>query len=128
MARNIQAISGSRQQTVGALRRGLLGVIVWIAIAVAVPFDRLSSLDPALAPIVPWLPVAAFALALLSLVGFLRALGRLAQATLLQPGRQPGRQPGGTRAAAAPQTGLTRASKGARAAPAIRTPTVQRMR
>lgn len=124
MARNIQAISGSRQQTVGALRRGLLGVIVWIAIAVAVPFDRLSSLDPALAPIVPWLPVAAFALALLSLVGFLRALGRLAQATL----RQPGRQPGGTRAAAAPQTGLTRASKGARAAPAIRTPTVQRMR
>lgn len=124
MARNIQAISGSRQQTVGALRRGLLGVIVWIAIAVAVPFDRLSSLDPALAPIVPWLPVAAFALALLSLVGFLRALGRLAQATLLQPGRQPG----GMRATAAPQTGLTRASKGARAAPAIRTPTVQRMR
>lgn len=134
MARNIQAISGAKRESLRGLWRGLWGVVFWIAVAVLVPFDRLSGLGPAWAPVVPWLPVAAFALALLSLVGALRSLGRLAQAML----RQPGRQPGGIRAAAAPrpdmtqpgmtQPGMARAGKSARVAPAIRAPTVQRMR
>lgn len=120
MARNIQAISGAKRESLRGLWRGLWGVVFWIVVAVLVPFDRLSGLDPALALVEPWLPVAALALALLSLVGALRSLGRLVQATL--------KQPGGLRAAAAPRPGMTRAGKGTRAAPAIRAPTVQRMR
>lgn len=118
MARNIQAISSGGRGELAAFLRAVVSAILWIGVAAIFPFAVLPELVPGLAPYAHWFPLVFYALAAGSFIQGIRALNRLANAWLKQPGVG---QSGGR------QRGIAAAAARHRPAGA-RVPTVQRMR